>query len=346
MKKLLLVSLDKEYVINILGTLTEEISEDYDIEVITDSEYLESYVQTPHKVDTLLIDESLLGVYPGNNQAVAHQYLITETDKIGANVISKYSGVPGIMKILGSDYLRSSKRADAGKTRIHDIVSVEDPKIKTIAAITIAKHLSAYGRKVLYISADNLQDFNVYMKDKDSFAGEEEALSIKAVIKGITGKLDGLVRNEDFDYIPAFEHLLSSYGMAPGSMLYITEEIQKFDIYDDIIVDHSFGFSVDTVTRLENSKSVVIISDQTEDAKRKLEKLLDNTKEVKENSLLVCYPHEDGDSDISSAEKTFCGLNICESLKRIDSNAVDNNSNIIEKLVEMKAFRDTAEALL
>ena len=342
MKNLLLVSLDKEYVINILGTLTEEISEDYQIEVITDSVYLESYVQTPHKVDTLLIDESLLDVYP-NNQSIGHKYLITETDKIGANVISKYSGVPGIMKILGADYMRRSKRIDAGKTRIHDVISVNDLKIKTIAAITIAKHLSAYGRKVLYISADNLQDFNVYMKDKESFAGEEEALSIKAVIKGITGKLDGLVKNDDFDYIPQFEHLLSSYGMTSGAMLCIAEEIQKFDIYDDIIIDHPFGFSVDTVTRLENSKSIVIISDQSEDAIRKIEKLLDNTKEVTENSTLVCYPYENESSNIFSSDKTFCGLNICETREKID---IKDNSNIIEELVEMKAFRDTAEAIL
>lgn len=341
MKKIVLVSLDKEYVINILGTFTEELSEDYQIEVITDNEYLESYLQTPHKIDTLLIEENLLGVYSSNNQAVGHKYLITEADKIGANVISKYSGAPGIMKILGADYLRRSKHEDAGKTRIHDVISMDDPKIKTIAAITIAKHLSAYGRKVLYLSADNLQDFNVYMKDQDSFAGKEEALSINAVIKGITGKLEQIVKNEDFDYIPQFEHLLSSYGMEPGTMMNIAKEIQRFDIYDDIIIDHPFGFSADTVTRLENSKSIIIITDQGEDAKRKIEKLLDNTQEVKENSLLICYPY---DSSSMSAEKTFCGVNICENIRKIDLN--NRNTSIIEELVEMKAFRDTAEAIL
>lgn len=338
MKRLLLISSDDEYVINIIGTLTEEISEDYQIEVITDMEYLKSYTKTPHKVDTLLIDESLMAIYP-EGQSVAHKYLITETDRIGANVISKYSGVQGIMKILGTDYLRRSKRDDdVGKTRIHDIISIDNPNMNTVAAITIAKHLSAYGRKVLYISANNLQDFNVYMKEREVYSGIEEAMVIKAIVKGITGKLEQLVKNDDFDYIPQFKHLLSSYDMTSGTMFFIAEEIKKLDIYDDIIIDHPYGFSAETVTRLENSKSIVIVSNQNEDTKRILDKFLDNTKEVRENSVIICCSGEH--EGTFAKENTFCGVNVCERLGKI------NPDKTIEELVEMKAFRDTAEALL
>ncbi|RKM53851.1 hypothetical protein D6853_15040 [Butyrivibrio sp. X503] len=333
MKTLLFISFDEEYVVSVLGTLARKISEEYQLDIITDKDYLTSFFEKQHKIDTLIIDEKIQIDIP-SNQAVGRLYVVTETDAIGAYLISKYAGAQGILKILGSGYKRRSRGSvNNGKTRVHDIVSIDDTGIKTIAALTIAGQLVKFGRKVLYLSADNLQDFSYVMKEKDAFSQEEEALILNAVSKGITGDFSKLVKNENFDYIPQFKHLLSSYGMSSATVFQLAEIIKGLEIYDEIVIDHPYGFNADSITRLENSKSVIIITDNKESSDRKLKKLLENTREVGENSLII-YHSDDAADEVHS----MYGVNICEKIKDI--------SGGIEELIENKILRDTAEAIL
>ncbi|RKM57760.1 hypothetical protein D6856_13980 [Butyrivibrio sp. XB500-5] len=336
MKALIFVSCDEEYAESVVGTLSREVSGEYKLEVITDMDYLNSYLETSHKIDTLILDEKLRKDF--SNQAVSHLFIVTETDMIGADIISKYAGAQGILKILGSKYLRRRKGSEQNsRTTIHDIVSISDTEIKTVAALTIAGQLVKFGRKVLYLSADNLQDFNYAMPEKECYSEEDHALIINAVSKGITGELSKLIKNNGFDYVPQFRHLLSSYGMTSSTIFRFAEIIRRLDIYDEIVIEHPYGFSADSITRLANSKSTIIITSNKDGANRKLEKLLDNTREITENSLLVMYS-ENGKYEINESEKSMYGVNICEKIKDV--------SGSIEDLIENKVLRDTAEALL
>lgn len=337
MKTLLFISSDEEYAESIMGTLSREISEEYRLEFITDMEYLDSFFEKQNKIDTLIMDEKVQKEIPPN-QVVGRVYVVTETDAIGATIISKYAGARGILKILGSDYHKRGRAlVTAGRTRVHDIISISDADTKTIAALTLAGQLAKFGRKVLYLSADNLQDFNRFMIEKDCVSQEEEALILNAVSKGITGNFSRLVKNESFDYIPQFKHLLSSYGMSSATIFQVAGIIKGLDIYDEIVIDHPYGLNAESTTRMENSKSVIIMTDKKESSCRKLEKLLDNTREVRSNSLLVIVSGK-GEDNAPEHERSMFGVSICEEIEDISGN--------VEELVENKVLRYTAEAIL
>ena len=155
MKRLLLVSTDEEYVTSVLGNLAYNISDEYSIEVITNIDLLSSILGTNNKIDVLLIEEKLLP-YVANSNIFGRVFVITETDGIGANIISKYAGALGITKIMGQAYLKKSDDSRAGRTKIHDVVCVDNPDMKTVTALALSEQLAKFGRKVLYLCAENL----------------------------------------------------------------------------------------------------------------------------------------------------------------------------------------------
>ena len=335
MKRLLLVSTDEEYVTSVLGNLAYNISDEYSIEVITNIDLLSSILGTNNKIDVLLIEEKLLP-YVANSNIFGRVFVITETDGIGANIISKYAGALGITKIMGQAYLKKSDDSRAGRTKIHDVVCVDNPDMKTVTALALSEQLAKFGRKVLYLCADNLQDFYSVKKFKESsLAMEEQALIINALLNGNSRELDRVIAKDSFDYIPQFEHFLSSYGMDSAAIFRVADEISKMELYDEIVIEHPFGFTLDSITRIENSESVILVTGRGERTLGKLKKLFDNTRGVAKNCVLVCYPS----SEIDGCRELL-GVTVCE---HIDSTCKDMS---LDAIVEGKMFRATAEAVL
>lgn len=342
MKKntILLVSSDEEYVTSVEGSLAKNILETYRLEFITDMGYLKRYFEKPHSVDVLIIEEKLFPVLP-QNQTAKKIYIITEADKVGANLISKYLGAQGIIKLLGPAFMSKEAGGEQAKTRIHDIVTLDSLKFKNMASLAIAAQLAKFGKKVLYICAENMQVFNsgLYAKKNATIASEAQALAINAVINGDVRGIDNLIQKGEFDYIPQFNHFLSSYGLNANTVFALAEAIAKLETYDEIVVEHPLGFLQESVSRLEKSKSIVIIAGQDKDSCDRLKILFDNTRNVFDNCVMVCYPY------ISTQQSYFERVEggneiICEIIEKL------SEESDLRELVENRIFRRTAEAIL
>ena len=342
MKKntILLVCSDEEFVTSVEGSLAKNILETYRLEFITDMGYLKSYFERPHSVDILIIEEKLFPILP-QNQIAKKIYIITETDKVGANLISKYLGAQGIIKLLGPAFMSNESGGKQAKTRIHDVIALDSLRFKNIASLAIAAQLAKFGKKVLYICAENMQVFNsgLYAGKNATIAREEQALAINAVINGDVRGIDALIQKGEFDYVPQFNHFLSSYGLNASAVFALAEAIAKLEIYDEIVVEHPFGFLQESVSRLEKSKSIVIISGQDKDSCDRLKILFDNTRDVFENCVMVCYPYVSAQR--SYFERVEGGNDIiCERIENL------SEESDLRELVENRIFRRTAEAIL
>lgn len=338
MKKLFLViSPDEEYINSIEGSLSRNLSDDYKLEFITDLQYLEEYFHTAKSVDVIIGDEKVLPNLQ-QFQLMGKKYIITETDKIGPEFISKYSGATGILKQLGTNYLKNVGFQSGYKTQIHDIVCVDDPQIKTYSALAIAMQLSRFGRKVLYLCADNAQSFLCFMDSsaKDNKQSAMAAISMKAFINGETRDIEPMIQKGKFDYVLQFDHFLSAYGITDETIYSLAEKIQQLEIYDDVILEHSFGFPIGSLARLERSKSVVVIAGNSAHSMDSLEMLLRNTISVEENSVILIYSK----AGRKGAVIPEYADNICEIIDGLDLSVMINES------VDSKQFRSTAEALL
>ncbi len=342
MKKstILLVSSDEEYVTSVEGSLSRSISKSFRLEFITDPEYLKKYFGVPHKIDVLIIEEKLLSEVT-SNQTVGKTFVITESDRVGANLISKYLGAQGIIMLLGAQYMTREAGGEQIGTQIHDVIALSDPAFKTVTAIALSTQLSNFGKKVLYLSAENMQSVSPFTSDegKGSVSNETQALAVTSIINGDIRGLDTLIAKGKFDYIPPFAHFLSSYGMSAATIFSLAEAIRKLEIYDEIVIEHPFGFGADSVSRLEKSKSIVIISGQDKSACDRLGMLFDNTREVADNCVLVCYPYEQTEPDYLGGFDTDRDI-ICERIER------KKPESSLADLVENKVFRRTAEAVL
>ena len=337
---ILVICFDEEFVTSVEGTLAKNISETYRLEFITDIEYLKKYLERPHSVDVLIIEEKLFPVLP-QNQTARKVFIITETDKVGANLISKYLGAQGIIKLLGPGFMSNDAGGGRARTRIHDVVALDSLRFKNVASLAIAAQLAKFGKKVLYICAENMQVFNagLYGGKEAVIAREEQALAINAVISGDVRGIDALIQKGEFDYIPQFNHFLSSYGLNANTVFLLAEALAKLEMYDEIVVEHPFGFLQESVSRLEKSKSIVIISGQDKDSCDRLKILFDNTREVFDNCVMVCYPYDSMQPNYFDRVEGGNDI-ICE---RIENLSEESN---LRELVDNRIFRRTAEAIL
>ena len=338
MKKLFLViSFDEEYINSIEGSLSRNLSDDYKLEFITNLQYFEEYFQTAKSVDVIVSDEKVLPQLM-QLQLMGKKYIITETDKIGPEFISKYSGATGIFKQLGVNYLKSAGVESGYKTQIHDVVCVDNPQVKTYSALAIAMQLSRFGRKVLYISADNAQNFLYYMNPSadNNKQSAMAAIAMKALINGETRDVEPMIQKGEFDYVLQFDHFLSAYGITEEIIYSVAEKIQQLEIYDDVILEHFYGFTIGSLARLERSKNIVVLTGQSAYSWASLEMLFRNTRSVEGNSAIVIC----SDSESKGTIRPEYADNICE---------VIDGPNLeikINDIVDSKQFRSTAEALL
>ena len=339
-KTIMLVSTDNEYVTNVEGTLSRSIKETYRLEFITEIEYLNQYLQTAHKIDVLIVEEMLLPRF-SINQSISKTLIITDTDKMGASYINKYLGAQGIIKLLGPEYMSSEAGGEQPKTRIHDVVALEQPAFKTVAAITLASQLAVFGKKVLYLCAENMQCFNSVLSNGEKLAvsQESQALAINAVISGDDRGLDTLIQKGKFDYMPQFSRFLSAYGITSDMIFALAESIGKLEIYDEIVVEHPYGFAPNSISRLERSSSIVIASGQDKNSIEKLNILFENTRGVADNCVIVCYPFESAAPDYLDEQYGDNGI-ICERIRTL------KGIGTLNELVENRVFRSTAEAVL
>ena len=157
-KTVLLISTDEEYNRNIEEQLASELGEHVQLEMITDRAYLEEYLKSPHKVDTLLTEEKLM---PEITAAIAARaaFLLTEETGTGNQEISKYGGAQALIRALDPALLRNNGASGSRETRVIDVCSVSGGSGKTLAALYTARRLAEMGRKVLYVNAQSFQDF-------------------------------------------------------------------------------------------------------------------------------------------------------------------------------------------
>ena len=256
---ILVVSSDIEYVTSIECILATELDYRYNLEVITDKDYLEEYLEDSHKIEVLVIEDNMMSAF-SDAQIVGRAIIISDGEG-RENVINKLDGAEAILRNLGSKYLKATSQMGNITSKVIDVVSVSGGSGKTITALGIATQLTAMRKKVLYIDAENYQNFYEYVGSPTDERGYFESADIGILLepeKCTMAALDKEIVRGRFDFVAPFKGNLVKYQINEKCLYYAARRLADENVYDYIVVEHGCIYDREFFAYLNGSERIVL----------------------------------------------------------------------------------------
>ncbi|MBQ7766819.1 MAG: AAA family ATPase [Lachnospiraceae bacterium] len=274
-----IVDKDKDYVARLVEVLQEY--EDLNVSVFTNVDLLEETLLTK-KIDVVLFDPdvsdskiSLLNakmwICLYSDEARNTSYY-TDCEKV-----IKYQRISKIYKEVIKAYAdKVGSWVDFDRSQNTKIIGVYSPiggSGKTTVAFSLASKFSSFGKKVLYLSLEQLDAsglLNPRTEEEDGitqlFEAIGENINFELKLKGITKK--GF---NDIYYVEGFERIIDYNTITSDEMKEVIERIKKSGSFDIIILD--MGSALDSLCEvcLEISDSLVLVEKAGEIAAKKIE---------------------------------------------------------------------------
>lgn len=141
---------------------------------------------------------------------------------------------------------------------------------KTVISLAIAEMLGNKGYKVLYISTENLQNFQYYMEN-------EQRMDAAEFVNYITNQDNSLYLNpkdmghDIFDYLLPVDGIVSALGVEEKMYMEFLERILDSRTYDYVVFDSAQNLNEITIGLMEKCQNIICITGQSEEDKFKLE---------------------------------------------------------------------------
>ena len=133
---------------------------------------------------------------------------------------------------------------------------------KTAVALGIACCMSRMRRKVLYVDAEYMQDFQVYMASRKTLS-KEALMCLQSNPADIYEKMKRFISREGFSYLPASPRYLQLYNVGMDAYFNLIRGAKASGEYDFIIVDADNSFSMCGILRRSRSGNLrKMISDR------------------------------------------------------------------------------------
>ncbi len=337
-KRILLISFDKEYIDKILSELPFLLNDSSKLVVISNEEYYKEYITQDHsKIDVLIADENLSREELYSQPAEQTFFLVEGAD--GKNTISKYDAARGIANKLSDTYVKTINES-AEKTKIIDVCSVSGGCGKTKAAMGIAGRLSQMGYNVLYVDAEEIQNFVELLPEnmKEDFA--EPAMAIAFMNGGNADMLAKDIRKAPFDYIPAFKEPIYAYNISLQAYYDMVHNIAAKEIYDYIVVEHTPSLTKELAKYLSDSKMVAICAKDGEAEPQRVKRLVGNLVDFSGQCVVIISAvYEAGEININKKTEEYI-YPVCEIVPAGNETHTD-----IEKILKENRYGAAATAV-
>lgn len=334
----LIVCLDKEYTSSVEYDLASVLRKEYALETIDDKNYLEEYLRSPHRIDTLIIDEELASDFC-QKQIPAHVYQLSEGDE-SAGKINKYTGAQGIVQALGPNYLLEESDDKGSLSHLINVISVSGGAGKTTAALGTAYWLSRKGYKTLYVDAEDFQTFDQILRCEPG--DDETDRKIASVIKDSSEEsILSLVKSDLVSYMNPFHGILASYGLSAGDYCDIANKLRETNDFDYVILEHRSGIiDSDTMKQILEGDRLIIVAEQTEHAAARIKRLLENIGEYNGQSIIVCGRYKKDRPDRLSELVSEDDYPIAEYIPELEDVLT------MKEIYSHNLLKDTAEAIV
>lgn len=187
------------------------------------------------------------------------------TGELNVNQLFKYTSIKEIFnEIIGkSAGALNSAAVEKKETKIIVVTSAAGGVGKTTVAMGVAACLAKNYKRVLYINASRLQNFQYFFDNKTPISSPEVYSKLLNPTEHVFDDIKHVIRKELFSYLPAFKAALMSVGLEFSIFEKIIVSAKKSGDYDFIIVDAESTFDENQTNLISLSDRVIVITEQS-----------------------------------------------------------------------------------
>lgn len=302
-RKIVVASLDEEYIDTIEYKLTEAFGNKASFEYITDKSYFDAYMKEPRNIDILLMDPEFLqeDIAKQNCRAI---YFLTDHERVvereeqkgNHNCVYKYSSIRALVDKMDHTLAYAGQGNSSIQTRYITVFSPMGNSGKTTVALGVADQLCRDGFKVLYLSTECLQDYQFFFDEMEPMpdtVGYQCAINMEQAAEILLTNLE----QKNFALLKPFRKPLIAYQLNAEKMLQIAESIRKKNIYDYIVLEFSPEITMDKMNFLYKSDGVVLVARQEKMAVDKLYRFLQTITDWKGQCVVLCNHYDKDEKD-------------------------------------------------
>ena len=322
--KVIIADEDASYIVPLQFKFVTDFFNKIDLEIITDRAYFDEYFSRPQNAEILIIsddlyDSSLQRHNIQNIFVMMEQYDEGSTGELNVNQIFKYTSIKEIFnEIIGkSTGALNIAVVEKKETQIILVTSAVGGVGKTTVAMGVAACLEQNYKRVLYINAARLQNFQYLLDNND--IGE-------------------VIRKVCFSYLPEFKAALMSIGVDYLVYEKLALSAKNSGDYDYIVVDAESTFDEYKTNLLDISDKVIFVIDQSYNTVYATNTFLANVNGIStEKYIFLCNKFEKESYNALILPEITLKFSINEYINymgNIGKDAVKNlvNSNEIRKI--------------
>lgn len=294
--RIVIADADYNYVIPLQIKFAEAFFDRIDLEIITQPEYLQQFLSTPQKAAILIISDALYSQQVQRHN-FANIFVMVEdptdldSSETGVTKLPKYTSLKEIFnRITGksADVLSDGEHSKK-HTQIVVVCSAHGGAGKTTIATGIGICLAQSYKKVLYLNADKLQNFQSFLHDKTPITSGEIYSRLAGPAQNMFQDVQHAVRKESFYYLPPFKAALMSLGIQYKVFAILADSAKKTNQFDFIVIDANTGFDENLAMLLKIADKVIIVTENTRDSVFATNNFVSNVNGIgNEKYLYVC----------------------------------------------------------
>lgn len=268
--KIVIADEDANYLIALQYKFVVEFFDRIDLEIITDKEYFGEFFSRPQNVQILIVSDEL---YESSLQKhnIANIFVMTErmdeggTGDLTINRLFKYSSIKEIFnEIVGkSAGALNMQFVEKKETQILLVTSAAGGVGKTTVAMGLAASLAQNYKRVLYLNASRLQNFQYLLDNVTPISAPEVYARLMNPGEKIYEEIKHVIRREIFSYLPAFKASLLAVGLDYSVFWKIAVSAKASRDYDFIVIDAESTFDEYKTNLIDLADKVMVITDQS-----------------------------------------------------------------------------------
>lgn len=294
--RIIIADTDFNYLVPIQLKFAEEFSDKFDIEIISDKTYFEDLFSSPQKAEILIVSEELYDFSLQRHNIkniflMMEQYEESDTEELNLHRLFKYTSIKEIFNeiISKSAVNLNNDKVSQKQSKIIMVYSASGGNGKTTLALGISACITKCYKKVLYINADRLQNFQCMLSNSSPISETDVYSKLSKANMQSYSEIKHVIRKELFSYLPPFKAALMSLGISYSIYEILATSVKKSNDYDYIIIDADTAFDEDKANLLNIADKVIIVTEQNKGSLYATNNLIGNISGIDSDKyIFVC----------------------------------------------------------
>lgn len=336
--KVIIADEDASYIVPLQFKFVTDFFNKIDLEIITDRAYFDEYFSRPQNAEILIIsddlyDSSLQRHNIQNIFVMMEQYDEGSTGELNVNQIFKYTSIKEIFnEIIGkSTGALNIAVVEKKETQIILVTSAAGGVGKTTVAMGVAACLEQNYKRVLYINAARLQNFQYLLDNTTAIFSPDVYGKLINPTDRIYDDIKHVIRKEDFSYLPEFKAALMSIGLEFSIYSKLALSAKKSGEYDFVIIDAESTFDEFKTDLIDMADKVVVITDQSFSSVHFTNLLLSNINGINsEKYMFICNKFDKDAPNALISPQVSLKFNVNEYVEKVEVDAIAKCSEIAQ----------------